>query len=96
MSLQDDRAGDLDVFLDTDDFAVTATVAGVSVSALFDRLYGETEEIAGYRPALHCKTTDVSSVAEGDAVTVEGVSYIVAGIEEDGTGITRFVLEEAE
>jgi len=95
MSLRDEMADDLDAFFDVDEFAVEATVAGASVYGLFDRPHAETIEVSGYSPALYCKTSDVNAVVEGTEVTVDGTDYTVVGIELDGTGVTKLILQEA-
>lgn len=72
---------------------VTATVGGVSVSAIFDNGYNAVMGIDGSTPVITAKSSDVSSAVRGTAVVVDGVSYTVQGIEPDGLGITRLILE---
>lgn len=72
---------------------VTATIGVASVEGLFDNEYVEFRDVAGTRPVLRAVSTEVSSVIEGTAVTVNAVSYTVAGIQPDGTGMTLLVLE---
>ena len=40
-----------------------------------------------------CRTSDVSSAANGDAILVNSVTYTVRNVEDDGTGITTLILE---
>jgi len=40
-----------------------------------------------------CQTSDVSSAASGDTLTVNSVGYTVVGVQEDGQGMTNLVLE---
>ena len=75
------------------DFAVPATVAGVATKGIFDKAYQESFGIvAGNNPVLVVKTSDVNA-AEGDQVVVDSNTYIVSGVEPDGTGITILQLE---
>lgn len=73
---------------------VTAVVEGDSITAVFDHGYAEVQGIESEAPLLMCRTSDVASVAHGDAVTVNSTSYAVRGIQNDGTGVTILVLEE--
>lgn len=92
------------VFFDTDDFAVSATYtpAGGSastISGIFDDEY-EPIEVGGFvpvassSPVFQCKTSDVSSAAEGDALTVNSTSYLIRTVMDDGTGTTMLQLEK--
>jgi hypothetical protein len=95
MGLQDQMDDDLDGMLDLNVFAVSAMVGGTVMSVVFDDEYGEALGVNGTSPAIWCKSSDVASVAVGAAVTVGGGSYTVAGIEPDGTGVTKIRLQES-
>lgn len=82
------------IFLDTDDFAVTATIDGSSVDGIFDHEFVEAAGFSGERPVFLCRTSDVSGVSEGVTVTVNSTSYTLRVIESDGTGFSRLILEE--
>lgn len=71
-----------------------ATVGGSSVGALFDNGFASALDIAGSGPRITLPTASAPSAALGDAVTVSGVSYTIAGVESDGTGITVLRLQE--
>lgn len=73
---------------------VLATVGGVSVGGIFDNAYTDPLGFAGSFPALTCASADVSTAAQGTAVVVDGVSYTVAAIKPDGSGITLLQLAE--
>lgn len=71
----------------------------VSITAIFDNGYEAVDAGGGVsfalqQPRLTCRTLDVSSAAEGDAVSVGGVSYKVSIVMADGTGITELMLEK--
>lgn len=78
---------------------MTVTVGGTSITAIFDNAYQsinlDTGEIGSTGPALHCKTSNVSTAKHGDAVVVSSVNYTVAGPPEpDGTGLTVLKLRK--
>jgi len=50
--------------------------------------------IAATNPQVHALATDVTYMKRGDAVTVRGVAYIVAGIQQTGVGLTVLLLSE--
>ncbi len=95
MSFGDQMEDDLDGMLDLEVFAEQATVGGTVISAIFDAEYGEALWVSGTSPAIWCKSSDVDEVEVGDAVTVSGGSYAVAGIEPDGTGLTVLKLQRS-
>jgi len=96
----DDRA----VFFSVDDFGVAATYtpsggSPVTVNGIFDHDYyaadaGGSVAVAIEQPRFLCRTADVASAAEGDALTVNSTNYTVKVVEADGTGVTNLVLEE--
>lgn len=95
MTLKATMAADLAVFMNPDEFGSTALVGGVGVRGLFDRKYTETLETAGYAPVFTCAAADVSDIAQGDPLTIDGTAYTVVSVEPDGTGLVRLVLGEA-
>ena len=44
-------------------------------------------------PGFHCRTSDVSSAAEGDALVTGSVNYSIRDVIDDGTGMTTLMLE---
>lgn len=74
------------------DFGVPAVVGGVALTGIFDAAYADALGIGGSAPVLTIDT-DATTPAYGAAVTVAGVSYTVAEIQPDGTGMTRLLLE---
>jgi hypothetical protein len=77
------------------DFGITATVGGASVTGIFDDAYADPLNFSGSEPSLLCKSSDVSARAQGDAVVVNAVNYTITAIKPDGTGMTRLLLAEA-
>ena len=44
-------------------------------------------------PQFVCRTSDVSSEAEGDALVTGSVNYTIRDVIDDGTGMTTLMLE---
>ena len=91
------------VFLATGDVAQTATYtpsggSGASISGIFDAPDGLVDlggrvGVTSDDPSFHCRTSDVSSAAEGDALVTGGVNYTIRDVIDDGTGMTTLMLE---
>ena len=91
------------LFFQTDDFATGATYtpsggSASTVNGVFTKEYsladlGGVVGVGSNDPSFVCRTTDVSSAANGDAIVVNSVTYTVRNVEDDGTGITTLVLE---
>lgn len=76
------------------DFGVNVTIGAATVRGIFDAAFAETLGfVGGTSPQLLCASADVSSVAEGTAITIAAVNYTVAEIHPDGTGVTVLKLE---
>ena len=79
---------------------VVATVGGQDLEALKDAAYSETDiGGAGFSARdrmLHAADARLSalSVSHGTSIVVDGVTYKVAEIEPDGTGLTTLVLKK--
>lgn len=92
----------LDAFLDTEDFAIHATLRLQDgrervVRAIFDDPYLNAElgeyELDTTQPRLTCKWTDVHDVLRGDVVEIEGRAYdVVTNAQPDGTGMALLAL----
>jgi len=80
------------------DFGVAATWAGNSVTGLFDTAYS-AEDVGGAvafamsQPRFLCRSGDITGMAEGEIITLEGATYYVRVIMPDGTGMTELALE---
>jgi hypothetical protein len=79
---------------------VDALVAGASVRGILDRHYAEPfgDVVAAATPTLTVPTADVPTVVFGSACIIDptgaATSYLVRGIEPDGTGVTLLRLED--
>lgn len=90
-------ATDLSTIFDTDmpGYAL-ATIGAGTVDGLFLNTYSEGYGlVGGTQPVFRCATTDVPTVIEGTAITINAVAYTVRAVEADGTGITLIRLEKA-
>ena len=90
------------VFFDTDDFGSAGTfthsVSASSVNGILEKDFnlfdvGGSVDIGRYTPRFSCRSTDVSTAVQGDTMAVSGTTYTIRAIEDEGTGITRLVLE---
>lgn len=108
MAVED--AADRAVFVDVDDFGVTATYSlanggDVSIDGIFDDGYAtiDLERAAGFdrsssEPQFHCRSADLPAAAQqdaGDTLTVGGLTYCVVEFMPDGTGMTVLRLSES-
>jgi hypothetical protein len=92
-------ADDLANIFDVDEFATAVTYSGGTIKGIFDN---ETVPIdaGGFvsvhqeQPRLTCRTADVPSIAESQAMVIGGVNYTVQAWIEDGTGVTVVQLEK--
>lgn len=92
----------LDIFLDTDDFAVWVTVrlqggGERRLRAIFDDPYLNAEtgeyELDTSTPRLTCRWADVQDVTRGDMVEVDGRVYdVITNAQPDGTGMALLAL----
>lgn len=73
----------------------TATLSvGGSAEGIFDAPSAEAFGlVSGRARSFTGKTTDLSAVTVGSTLTIGGTAYTVAGLEPDGTGMTRVVLK---
>ena len=98
-----ESATDRLIFLNTSDFASSGTYvpsggSASTVKGIFDNGYsaidmGGQVAVASVEPQFMCRTADVSSAAEGDALTIDSVAYTLRRVEDDGTGMTVLFLE---
>jgi hypothetical protein len=92
-------ADDLSNIFDVDEFATAVTYNGGTINGIFDN---ETVPIdaGGFaivhqeQPRLTCRTVDLSSIAEGQAMVINSVNYTIQAWIDDGTGVTVIQLEK--
>ena len=84
---------DLTDFIDVDDFAVAAVVDGSAVNGILSNEFVMVDFVESQKPVFDCPSADIVGVAHGDTVTIGIDTYKVRGIQPDGTGMTRLILE---
>ena len=89
---------DLSVFFNEDEFAVSATLDGASVTGIFDNGYtlgavGPTG-MASAAPMFRLPTASVPASPHGKSLVTGGITYRVVGHEPDGTGVSILLLEK--
>lgn len=99
MTFKDDLTTDLDIFLNSNEFAVDVTFNAATIRGIFDNefialLEREGIGVEGAGPQCLFKTSDVSTAIHGDTMTIESIVYNIIGIQPDGTGLTRILLSE--
>jgi hypothetical protein len=81
------------------DFAVDATVNGQAVRGIFDNGFASAEVglvgMSSARPMLTLPTAGLSADPVGQTAVVNGISYLVAAHQPDGTGVSTLMLERA-
>ena len=95
---------DLSVFTDTGVFGVPAQAVTrhgevVTLQVIFDNGYAAGavgfSGMASTQPSAMARSADVADLAVGGSIDVNGVAYLVAEIQPDGTGMVTLLLEKA-
>jgi len=81
-------------------FAIPATITGAAgpVYGILDVepvevMLGEMP-IIGNKPVFTCKTADLPALSRGLSVVINSTSYKLVKPENDGTGVTKLILDE--
>lgn len=69
------------------------TVGAAQVWAVANNDYSEALGASGTQPVALCRSADVAAVTRNSTVVRGGVTYRVANIEPDGTGMTLLRME---
>jgi len=103
MTFKSDIVDDIsDIFDLTDEFTTAATYtpsggSATTINVFLDNVYfpvpGAFVEIESTQPMAHCKSADISSVAHGDTIVIDSVTYLVMGVHNSSIGITTLILE---
>ncbi|MBU1864257.1 MAG: hypothetical protein KKH94_11380 [Candidatus Omnitrophica bacterium] len=96
---KDDTITDLDVFINTNEFAVEVTLTGgAKIKGIFDdefrALNIQDGQIASSGPQVICKSADVATVGLNAVITINAVEYKVKERQPDGTGLTTLILSK--
>ena len=71
MSLKDLVESDLDVFLNTDEFADDATFGGTPIKVLYDKVPDDRITL----DIINCKESDVVGITRSSVFIINGISY---------------------
>lgn len=88
---------DLSAFFKVSDFGTAALYNGVTtVNGIFDAAYAEPlGNIAeGYSPVFTCALASIPAVVHGHTLLINAKTYLVRGVEPDGTGVVLLRLQE--
>jgi hypothetical protein len=96
MSLADDLITDLDTFLDTDEFAVVATLAGGgTIRIILTPAFMETLGVENMDIEIEAKYSDVSALVQNSTLVIDDVTYYVMQTPiDDGTGVAKLALSK--
>lgn len=89
---------DISVFLNTDEWAITATYDGAtSVDGIFDKGFypvdvGEVD-LESEQVTFFCQLSDVAGLVHGKTFLIDSVTYSTVGVEPDGQGAVLVRLE---
>jgi hypothetical protein len=67
--------------------------SGAKVGGIFSKPSAVQLGLMSTSPELICKTSDVTTVANGQTITINSTAHTVRAIEPDGVGMTRITLE---
>lgn len=86
---------DLSLFFSTMDFAVAAIYNGsTTVNGMLGKSYVTVNNVESTAPNFTCAASDVPDAEHGDTLVINSITYLVVGVQADGTGITTLILEE--
>ena len=95
-----ESAADRAALFDVTEFGEAAIWNSTVVNGLFENEFAAVADAAGVavessRPVFTCRSTDITAITHGDAITINSIGYTIAGIEPDDAGLTKLILEEA-
>ncbi len=93
-----ESAADRAVFLNSDDFGVSATWNSTTFDVLFLNSYELLTlfgiAVEAYNVSAYVDDSKISGLARGDTFTVNSIGYKVRDVQPDGTGMTILVLSK--
>ena len=87
MSLKNMIDSDIDLFLNTDEFADVATFNGASINVLFEKIPDDSFIL----DTVLCKSSDVSSITTSSIFIINGFTYTASSWLAEN-GMTKVVL----
>jgi len=83
----------LNIFINSDEFASEATAGSSSFKGILDREPAEVNGVEGYYPTLTCISSETTTINVGAVISIAGQSYTIAAKRQDGTGLVKMLLE---
>ena len=72
----------------------TMTINAAAVDGILTNEYVTVEFVESKKPVFLCKSSEIVGIAHGDnAIASDSTAYKVRGIQQDGTGMTKLILE---
>ena len=65
-----------------------------SIKKEYFAIPGESVDVTGFQPMVHCRTQDITGIDTDDTIAVGGVTYNIIEIQDDGTGVTVLILQD--
>lgn len=72
----------------------TFVIKGVDVDGSFDNEFVMVEFVETKKPVFTCKSADVVGVVHGDTVVSGSENYKIQGMQPDGKGMIKLILEK--
>lgn len=72
----------------------TFLINGSEVDGCFDNQFINVGMVESQAPVFECRESDIGIVTHGMVITSDAVSYKVRGVQPDGTGLTKLILEK--
>lgn len=70
------------------------TINSAAVDGILTNEFVTVDYVESRKPVFICKMADVSGVAHGDdVIAADSTAYKVRGIQPDGTGLVKLILE---
>lgn len=94
---------DLAIFFELDDFGTEAVYTQtnkrpIKINGIFDNPHASVTatdmmDVTIPKPTYVCRTVDIPTAAEGDAIKINGIAYTVRIVITDGLGVTTLMME---
>jgi hypothetical protein len=89
-------AEDFTAFFSSAEFSVPCTLpGGAVVQVIVDQPHAEASFMEASNPSALGRSDELAAVGHGAEVSAGGVDWRVVGVQPDGTGLTRLILERA-
>jgi len=85
---------DFSEFFIESELATNARIGSSIVAGIFDNQFVEVNGIEGVRPVFTCAASNVVDLSFEKSIEINNITYKVAGVQPDGTGLTNLVLEK--